>query len=156
MAILNNLKDVNELLKKKGLQPVQVDRYDLTITDEKVKSFMEDSEERNDVVAGMSFEQQFIHQSIQDVIQHYHLDEVSGYYGMETEEDGMTEEEVGQLEQATSKVRQGIHYQVLNQKKILWEFYKRNCYQQQKENLLTKFEELYLMAVHDIDKMVEL
>lgn len=154
MAILNNLKDVNELLKTKGIQPVQVDSYDLTVTDEKVKSFVDNPTEEVHVGMGMSFEQQFIHQSIQEVIQHYQLDEVNGYYGIESEEE-ISEEEVNQLEKATSKIRQGIHYQVLNQKKILWEFYKRNCYRQQKESYLTRFEELYVLAVHDVDRMIE-
>lgn len=155
MAILSNLKDVNELLKKKGIQPVQVDSYDLTITDEKVKTFIDNPTEEGYAELKMSFEQQFIHQSIQEVIQHYQLDEVNGYYGIESEKE-ISEEEVQQLEKATSKIRQGIHYQVLNQKKILWEFYKRNCYQQQKESYLTRFEELYVLAVHDVDRMVEL
>lgn len=151
MAFLNNLNDVNELLKQKGLKPVAVEGYDLTITDEKLKEFESTQTESQTPSLVLSQEQQFIHQSIQDVIQHYRLDEVEGYYGIDEEED---EGEAEAMESTTARIRQGIHYQVLNQKRILWEFYKRNCYQQQQESYLTRFEELYLMAIKDVDAMV--
>lgn len=150
MAVLNSLNDVNELLKKRGLQPVQVDTYDLTVTDEKLKEFEAIQTESEATESQLTFEQSFIHQSIQEVIQHYQLDEVSGYYGLDEES-----EEMEQLEQVTAQIRQGIHYQVLNQKRILWEFYKRNCYRQKQEALLTRFEELYLIALQDVDAMVK-
>lgn len=151
MAILNNLADVNQLLKQKGLQPIEVEGYDLTITEEKIKAFEETLKETVDESSTPSVGEQLILQSIQEVIGHYQLDEVDGYYGFHENEDS-AESDV--LEFETLKLRQGIHYQVLNQKKILWEFFKRNCYRQQALDYLTQYDQLYRLAIQHVDEMV--
>ena len=140
MAILNSVADLNALLQKKGIAPVtETSEFRLTPTTDEIKAYQKEVQ-GNDEHTGGNEAQLFIHQVIDNVIQHYRLDQVPGFYG---EEESIN----------TMQVRQGVIYQVLNQPQILFEFYKQECYKQKKIERLNQFNDYYILAVEDAKKL---
>lgn len=141
MAVLNSLADVNALLKKKGIAPIEeTSDFRLTPTTDEVKAYQKEQSQASDAEAVISAEQLFIQETIEDVIQHYKLDQVAGFYG---EEEGVN----------TMQIRQGVIYQVLNQPQILFEFFKKRCFDQQKTDEIYRFETYYHLAVEDAKQL---
>lgn len=147
MAFLNSLEDVNALLAKKGIQAVKVDKYDLTVTEEMVQTYGDLSS--HDSTESSQPLHQLLLQAMDQVIEHYKLDEVEGFYEADSSDEGDDE----QMDNSHNRIRQGVYYQVLNQKQILWEFFKHLCHQQKQTQLLTQFDEFYVLALNDVDQL---
>lgn len=141
MAVLNSVADLNALLQKKGLAPVEnTSDYRLTPTKEEVQAYQKQYQDASESQPTVGEEQLFIQQVIENVIQHYHLDQTPGFYG---------DDERYQA----CQVRQGVVYQVLNQPQILFEFFKKQCYDTHQLERLARFNDYYVLAVEDAKRM---
>lgn len=140
MAILNSVADLNALLQKKGIDPVTTSEFRLTPTKEEIRAYQKESQDPRDTAPQVSPEQLFIQHVIEEVIQHYHLDQAPGFYGDDEKYEAR-------------QVRQGVVYQVLNQPQILFEFFKKACYDSQKMDQLNRFNDYYVLAVEDAKRI---
>ena len=143
MAVLNSVADLNALLQKKGLNPVEnTSKFRLTPTTEEIKAYQKENQDPLHQTPIVSEDQLFIQQVIESVIQHYHLDQAPGFYGDDEALNAM-------------QVRQGVVYQVLNQPQILFEFFKKACYEAQKMERLNRFNDYYVLAIEDAKAMLK-
>lgn len=141
MAVLKNLDDLNAILKAKGVAPVtQTSTFRLTPTEEEVRNFKAHTQDEQPQGPVLSEDQLFIQKAIEEVIQHYKLDQTPGFYGDDERYNAL-------------QVRQGVIYQVLNQKQILFEFFKKNCYESRQLERLERFNHYYDLAVKEALQM---